>query len=90
GGGRVAAIPRPVRGNAAVARVLCGLVESWRRCEPGGDLRRARINGQPGYLLYDTSGRLELAATLHWQADGRVASIHLVRNPDKLGASLHA
>ncbi|ANJ74994.1 RNA polymerase sigma factor SigJ [Ralstonia insidiosa] len=90
GGGRVAAIPRPVRGNAAVARVLCGLVESWRRREPGGDLRRARINGQPGYLLYDTSGRLELAATLHWQADGRVASIHLVRNPDKLGASLHA
>ncbi|KHK49805.1 hypothetical protein PI87_24380 [Ralstonia sp. A12] len=89
GGGRVAAIPRPVRGNAAVARVLYGLLESWRRRETGGRLQRARINGQPGYLLHNADGRLELAAALHWQADGRLAAIHLVRNPDKLGAGQH-
>lgn len=89
GGGRVAAIPRPVRGNAAVARVLCGLLESWRRREAGGRMQRARINGLPGYLLHDAGGRVELAATLHWQADGRLTAIYLVRNPDKLDASQH-
>jgi len=88
GGGRVAAIPRPVRGNAAVARVLYGLLQNWRRREPGRHLQRARINGRPGYLLHDAGGRLELAATLHWQADGRVAAVYLVRNPDKLVARL--
>ncbi|AOZ06324.1 RNA polymerase sigma factor SigJ [Cupriavidus malaysiensis] len=86
GGGRAAAIPRPVHGGVTVARLLCGLFDAWRRREPASVMRRARINGNPGFVVRDAGGGLALAAALHWRADSRLARVYLVRNPDKLRA----
>jgi len=49
----------------------------------GASMRRAEINGQPGALWYDESGRLVSVMTLDI-ADGVVQTIRAVINPNKL------
>lgn len=79
GGGRVAAATRPVRGAAAVARFLLGVMrkEMHLHFEP------ALINGQPGIVALSADGQRRLALVLDL-ADGRIRGIYNVRNPDKL------
>ena len=82
GGGVVPAAPRPVVGRDRVARLMHSLGTQAR--ELGVSMRRAEINGQPGWLWYDESDRLISATTLDI-ADGAVQTIRSVINPNKLG-----
>ena len=84
GGGKVAAVPRPLHGGALVARTLigfAGLPTSRWRLEP------ARINGLPGCLVFDdATGELVQTMALAPSATepGRIAALYIQRNPDKL------
>ena len=79
GGGRRSAARVPVRGAARVARYL-----SWMSGDvPGLEILETDVNGEPGILAI-VDGVLSLAIVLD-VADGRVATIRIVANPDKLG-----
>ncbi len=86
GGGKVSAVPRPLRGRAQVAAVFIGFARlpgsgGWR-------LQAARVNGLPGCLLFDDhdGGRLVQTIALAPSAEepGRIGAIFIQRNPEKL------
>lgn len=88
GGGKVAAVMRPLRGNALIARTFIGFAQlpdsrGWR-------LVPTTVNGLPGCLIVDdlAGGRLvqtiALAPSAH--EPGRVGALYIQRNPDKLRA----
>ena len=87
GGGKVAAVPRPLHGGAEIARIFIGFAQmpssrGWRMVP-------AQVNGLPGLLLMDTTagGRLvQTIALAPAQADGRIGALYIQRNPDKLAA----
>jgi len=82
GGGKAAAVPHPVGGADAVARLL---VNAQRKFVPTGvEIRIFPLNGQPGVIAY-FAGRPTSAVTFG-VADGRIAAIYLVTNPEKLRA----
>jgi RNA polymerase sigma-70 factor (TIGR02957 family) len=81
GGGRVAAVPRPVRGRERVGRLFGGLL---RQAEQRGlGLRPAVVNGEPGAMVVDPGGGLVAVLALEITG-GRVSGIWSVANPDKL------
>lgn len=88
GGGKVSAVPRPLHGNALIARAFIGFAQmpagrGWR-------LVPAMVNGLPGCLVLDDldGGKLvqtiALAAAAH--EPDRVGAVYVQRNPDKLRA----
>ncbi|MBB5919789.1 RNA polymerase sigma-70 factor (ECF subfamily) [Actinoalloteichus hoggarensis] len=79
GGGKAQAARRPVFGSDRVARLLAGWV---RKGGPDVTATMVEVNGQPAILGF-LAGRLTLAVSLDI-ADGRVAAVHAVANPDKL------
>jgi RNA polymerase sigma-70 factor (ECF subfamily) len=80
GGGKVPAITQPLYGRSRVARLLVDSVIARR---PDVSLRLAEVNGGPGALILDGRGRLAGVMALD-VADGRVAAINSILNPDKL------
>jgi RNA polymerase sigma-70 factor (ECF subfamily) len=80
GGGKAPAAPRPVYGRDRVARLLSGF---GRVRELVVTMRRTEINGQPGMMFFDGSGRLLSIVTID-VADGLVQTVRAVVNPDKL------
>jgi RNA polymerase sigma-70 factor (ECF subfamily) len=82
GGGKVVAFPRPVHGRDKVARLLLGRTASGERAGVAS-MRRAEINGQPGALFLDATGKPVVAVSLDI-ADGQVQTLHAVSKPDKL------
>lgn len=81
GGGKAPAIRHPLHGRERVARLLADLGR-WAR--PGEvQIRTAEINGQPGAIVSDRSGRLVSVFSLDI-VDGHVQAIRGVLNPDKL------
>jgi RNA polymerase sigma-70 factor (TIGR02957 family) len=86
GGGRVRAALRPIRGAAKVARALAGFAgrpyEGLTLSEM--TMEQAEINGEPGALIM-VGGRV-IAAGTFTVADGRIAAIQVVANPEKLDA----
>ncbi len=88
GGGKVSALPRPLRSGALVAKALVGFAalptsRGWR-------LVPATVNGLPGCLVVDAldGGRLVQTIALAPSAlePGRVGALYIQRNPDKLQA----
>lgn len=83
GGGKAAAALNVIHGPDKVARFFVGV----QRKQPD-TLRRvfARINGQPGWLLYDgDTPYLALALDIAQAAGGSVVrNVFIMRNPDKL------
>lgn len=79
GGGVVAATSRPVTGPAAVARLLAGV----RRRLPELVLHDATVNGWPGLVARDATGR-PLAVVSVVAARGLVERVWVMRNPAKL------
>ncbi len=75
------ALARALRGADRVARA----VVNWARHgdRGGAELRRATVNGQPGALVFDSSGGLIAAMSLDVSEDG-IAGVNSVVNPDKL------
>jgi RNA polymerase sigma-70 factor (ECF subfamily) len=86
GGGRVSAVPKPLRGGEVVARTFIGFAHmptsrGWR-------LVPAMVNGLPGCLVVDdlAGGKLVQAIALAPAEGARVGALYIQRNPDKLGA----
>jgi RNA polymerase sigma-70 factor (ECF subfamily) len=82
GGGKATAATQPVIGSDRVGRFLAGLFT--KVFQFGLRMRRVTVNGQPGAMLLDPEGRLMNVMSLDI-ADGRVAAIRAVVNPEKLG-----
>jgi RNA polymerase sigma-70 factor (ECF subfamily) len=82
GGGKAAAVGKPLAGRQRVMRMLVGLFRRGRAL--GASIRLARVNGQPGAVLHDAEGRVISVMELD-VADGVVQAIRAVVNPDKLG-----
>jgi RNA polymerase sigma-70 factor (ECF subfamily) len=81
GGGKVrGAALRPINGSDSVARFVVGVIHRFVPAERS--MRPARINGQPGFIVY-VSGE-PLAAMILDIRDGRVRTIYAIGNPDKL------
>ena len=82
GGGKVPALARSLRGRNRVARTLI----NWRRLGarlPGASWRPVEVNGGAGAVFLDAQQRLISVMALDI-ADGQIASISSVVNPDKL------
>ena len=82
GGGRVRAITRPVHGRTKVARML---LSGMRAAEAfgGWSLRQVQVNGQPGAIASDATGKL-IAVVVLDIADGHIQAVRSILNPDKL------
>jgi RNA polymerase sigma-70 factor (ECF subfamily) len=81
GGGVVLAAKIPVRGAAAVARFLVH-THPHRRGRHAS-FAPARVNGQPGRILYHGDGTVDAVFAFD-VVGGRVTAIRIVRNPEKL------
>jgi RNA polymerase sigma-70 factor (ECF subfamily) len=80
GGGKVTAAIRPLYGPNKVARFLLGVID--RKLPGNMEIRPVLVNGQAGLMVLfdgvpDSVGVIDVA-------DGKVAALRLVRNPDKL------
>ena len=80
GGGRVPAMTRTVAGAARVARLAIGYERKGRGLLTH---RVALLNGEPAILTL--AGDRTLFTTSFAIADGRIAAVYRVLNPDKLG-----
>lgn len=81
GGGKRAAALRPLVGRADILHLIERLV--WRGTWTAPTVMRiARVNGQLGAVMADAEGLTTLAVEV--DDDGRLATIYVVRNPDKL------
>ncbi len=87
GGGKVRAAFRPVAGASHVAAWFAGImrrpwqdipVEEW-------EFGFAEVNGGPG-LLMSARGQVLSVLTVDVDENGLIREIHVVANPDKLGA----
>jgi RNA polymerase sigma-70 factor (ECF subfamily) len=82
GGGKRKAALRVMIGRDDVIRLFQGL--RWRGGEPPiRHVELAWINGGPGIVMHLDDGPATVAFEV--DADGRIAGVYMVRNPDKLG-----
>jgi RNA polymerase sigma-70 factor (ECF subfamily) len=82
GGGKAAALPRPIFGRERVARLLLGPGARGERLGVSG-MKRVEVNGQPGALFINPDGRPVVAVSLDI-ADDLVQTVRAVSNPEKL------
>ena len=80
GGGKVSAATRPLHGASNVARWVVGVLAKPQA--QGVKAQLALINGEPGLLA--TFGGVPVGAVTFSIAEGRVAELRWVVNPDKL------
>ena len=81
GGGKASALPAPLVGNKKIAPVLLGFMRVAAR--RGYELEFAEVNGMPGALVRE-EGQILSALSLD-VADGHIAAVYSIVNPDKLG-----
>jgi RNA polymerase sigma factor (sigma-70 family) len=81
GGGKVPTLQRTLRGKGEVLEFIMGSLRGyWSPYE----WRPADINGGRGVLLISGDGHVGASVTFGYDAEGRLADIYIVRNPDKL------
>lgn len=80
GGKRVAAL-NPIFGRDKILRFLVGVTGKRGGVPQPSQIRRAWINGMPGFVLHSPDGVETLAIEV---SDSAIAAIYAVRNPDKL------
>lgn len=87
GGGKVRQAMRPIIGIDNVARWIAGASSRPYEGVEIADMavQVVDINGGPGILLTG-AGRVIATLTVDLDADGRIATVHNVANPDKLHA----
>jgi RNA polymerase sigma-70 factor (ECF subfamily) len=80
GGGKARSALHPIHGADAVARFVAGILQRFVPADRV--MRPAEINGQPGLIAY---GNRELLGALSFQIEsGRIHTIYVITNPDKL------
>jgi RNA polymerase sigma-70 factor (ECF subfamily) len=82
GGGRVNAVPKPLVGRDLVAKVVIGFSRLYDPQQVR--VRRARVNGLPGFVLSTAKGELIQTIAIEPDANGLIKAIYVMRNPDKL------
>ena len=82
GGGKAPALARSLHGRNRVARTLINWMRIAARI-PGVSWRRVEVNGDSGALILDAEQRLIAVLSLDI-ADGQIAGISSIVNPDKL------
>jgi RNA polymerase sigma-70 factor (TIGR02957 family) len=80
-GGKAPRLARPVAGAANVARVFAAIFPPM--IQVGVTFERHAVNGQPGAIFRDRDGKVLHTLTLD-VSDGRIQTVRLVINPDKL------
>jgi RNA polymerase sigma-70 factor (ECF subfamily) len=89
GGGKRAAVTRPLSGRDRVVKLHAGLVRIYKGHSE--IIRYTLINGLPGFVTREADGMLQTTALE--VEDGKITGIYIMRNPDKLtriaGGSLH-
>ena len=80
GGGVVRAARRVILGGDRTARLLVGL--SRKLPEPAPAITLVRVNGDPGFRIHGEDGIASVTALEI--ADGKVANVRIIVNPDKL------
>ncbi len=80
-GGKVPAAMVPVTGPDRVGRLLLGLA---RKASPAVQVRRALVNGTPGFVFLEAGHVIQTLALE--VGGGRIAALYVTRNPDKLRA----
>jgi RNA polymerase sigma-70 factor (ECF subfamily) len=81
GGGKRLAALNPIYGRDRIMRFLIGVTGKRGGVPEPSAIRRAWINGMPGFILHSPDGVETLAIEV---ADGAIAALYAVRNPDKL------
>ena len=83
GGGKRPAVTQPVLGFDSVMNLFERLSALFQETKQESKLVRAGfVNGLPGFITLEADG--ELQTTALEIADGKIAAIYVVRNPDKL------
>jgi RNA polymerase sigma-70 factor (ECF subfamily) len=80
GGGKVAAVPKPVSGFDDVAQLFDSLASLFAR-QMSRLVRYGFINGLPGFVTVEHDVLQTTALEIE---DGRVVAVYVTRNPDKL------
>jgi RNA polymerase sigma-70 factor (ECF subfamily) len=80
GGKRVAAL-NPIYGRDKIVRFFVGIGAKRGGPPDPAAVRRAWINGMPGFIVRSPDGVETLAIEIE---DGAIAALYAVRNPDKL------
>lgn len=80
-GGKTKAPLRVLRSADKVGRFLCAVAQQPL---PGAEFRILDVNGAPGVLVL-VEGKPDSVVQIEVR-DGRVACVHIIRNPDKLTA----
>jgi RNA polymerase sigma-70 factor, ECF subfamily len=80
GGGKTRAALNPIYGADKVARFLTGILG---KIPPDFAVRKARVNGRPGFVSYLGDGSPQSVVTFD-VLEGRIKTIRLVVNPEKL------
>jgi RNA polymerase sigma-70 factor (ECF subfamily) len=81
GGGRVLSAMRPIYGADRVARFLFGVLEKFPLSE-AARISEQTVNGGPGFYVEDAGKPVQ---TIAFDIDGgRIRSVYVVRNPEKL------
>ncbi len=81
GGGTSPSWRNPISGRERVLRLLLGL--GRHSAELGATIKRTEINGQPGAVFLDPTGRLMYVMTIDL-VDGVVQTVRSIINPAKL------
>jgi RNA polymerase sigma-70 factor (ECF subfamily) len=84
GGGKVVAARKPVVGARRAALFMTRVAQKRRRDDAGYDFELVTVNGKPGRALWRVGEAVSDVLSIEI-ADGRIQTIHIVRNPDKLG-----
>jgi hypothetical protein len=82
GGGKVPALARSLHGRSRVARTLQAWARQGLRVS-GTVLQQVEVNGQPGALLLDSTGKVIGVMALDI-AGGQIQAVRAIVNPDKL------
>jgi RNA polymerase sigma-70 factor (ECF subfamily) len=82
GGGRATAARRPLFGAPRIARAMAGITRLTRRNREL-EVELVPVNGQPGAISRTTDGAVWSVLTID-VCDGRIQTVRIVRNPDKL------
>ncbi|WP_433292364.1 RNA polymerase sigma factor SigJ [Actinoplanes sp. CA-030573] len=87
GGGKVRQALRPITGAGTVAGWFAAIGTVTYQGVAPGDMRAsvAEINGGPG-VIFRGPDRVVATVTFDLDGSGRIAAVHNVANPDKLGA----
>jgi RNA polymerase sigma factor (sigma-70 family) len=81
GGGKVHAFLNPIVGLQAVLRLYEGLTRKLG-VKDGGFYKPVRIDGLPGYVSYERDNVFQ--TTAFEIEDGKITTVYITRNPDKL------